>query len=222
MEPFRDRRHAGRELGERVVIRARSARWDDPVVLGLARGGVPVAAEVAAALEAPLGALVVRKLGAPHQPELALGAVGELVGSSEEPGVVVWNEELVEASGLGLNELRRLEALGRDEASARVRRLRSGRPPNDLVGRTAVLVDDGVATGATARAAAELARKLGAATVVLAVPVAAEEALAELTGYDEVVCLATPSPFIAVGLYYTDFTQTSDEEVAALLRDASA
>lgn len=221
MQAFRDRRHAGRELGERVLARAATAGWHDPVVLGLARGGVPVAAEVAAALGAPLDVLVVRKLGAPHQPELALGAVGELVGAADAPGVVVWNEELVRASGLGLRELRRLEANGRDEASARVRRLRSGRPPIPLAGRSAVLVDDGIATGATARAGAELARRLGADPVVLAVPVAAEDALAELRGFDEVICLATPSPFIAVGLYYADFTQTGDEEVVALLRDAA-
>lgn len=210
--PFRDRVDAGRSLAERLL----PLRGDDLVVLGLPRGGVPVAAEVARVLDAPLDVVVVRKLGVPFQPELAMGAIGE-------DGVRIVNHEVVRAARVTEAELAEVEGRERAELEQRSRRFRAGRPRIPLHGRTAVVVDDGVATGSTARAACEVARRLGAARVVLAVPVAPPGSVAELQdAVDGFVCLETPARFHSVGQWYADFSQTSDEEVAALLHRAAA
>jgi putative phosphoribosyl transferase len=205
---FRDRADAGRGLAERL----RRCRLEEPiVVVGLPRGGVPVAAEVARALGAPLDVLVVRKLGCPWQPELAMGAIGE-------GDVIVLNPGLIAAAGLGAEAVREVVRRERVELERRVRRYRGGRPPAPVEGRTVVLVDDGLATGSTARAAIRVLRGRGARRVVLAVPVAPPHAVQELRELaDEVVAVETPEPFLAIGQFYADFSQTSDEEVARLL-----
>ena len=206
--PFQDRRDAGRQLGRRMAPLA----GRDVVVLGLPRGGVPVAAEVARALGAPLDVVLVRKLGLPRRPELAMGAVGE-------DGVVVLNEDVLEAARVDEATLAEVERRERAELERRARQLRGDRPRLSLEGRTAVVVDDGVATGATARAACEVVRAHGAARVVLAVPVGSPRALADIAPtVDEVVCLDSPRHFAAVGQAYADFRATEEEEVLALLR----
>jgi len=184
------------------------------VVLGLPRGGVPVAFEVAAALGAPLDVIVVRKLGLPFQPEVAMGAIGE-------GGYRVLDRGLVDRAGVAPRELAAVEERERQVLEVRTERFRRGRARVDLRGRIAVIVDDGVATGSTARVACEVARHLGAADVVLAVPVAPADALRDGLGSDEMVCLSSPRPFYAVGQAYRDFSPTSDEEVVSLL-DAAA
>jgi putative phosphoribosyl transferase len=204
---FRDRREAGELLARRL----RRLRTSDAVVLGLPRGGVPVAAEVARALGAPLDVLVVRKLGCPWQPELAVGAIGE-------GGIRIVEDRILAEVGLDADELERLTSRETRELERRLRRFRGDRPPLDLQGRTVIVVDDGIATGATARAGLEVARRRGAATVVLAVPVAPPVAVRELAEVaDEVVCLHQPDAFWAVGQFYADFSQTPDAEVARLL-----
>ncbi len=211
---FRDREDAGRHLAE--VVRRAGIGGDRPVVLGLPRGGVPVAFEVAQALDAPLDVIVVRKLGVPFQPELAMGAIGE-------GGVVVQNEEVLASSGLDVFDIEAVEQRERVELERRARQYREGRPRVDLHGRCAVVVDDGVATGSTARAACQVARALGAARVVLAVPVASRGAVAVLREVcDELLCGEVPEPFYAVGEWYRDFSQTTDERVVELLRLAAA
>jgi putative phosphoribosyl transferase len=204
---FQNRTDAGRRLAQRLT-------WlhdADVVVLGLPRGGVVVAAEVAHALAAPLDVIVVRKLGVPFQPEVAMGAVGE-------EGVRVLNPSVLNAAGITPEELDRVERAEREELDRRVQRYRHGRDAEPLAERTVVIVDDGIATGATAHAACEIARARGAARVVLAVPVAAADIAAELRAVaDDVVCAETPQLFLAVGEHYSDFRQTSDEEVVALL-----
>lgn len=213
---FRDRVDAGRRLGAYLAGRegARGAvpstPWRQPVVLGLPRGGVPVAAEVARALQAPLDVIVVRKLGFPRYPEVAMGAIGE-------GGVRVLDDDLIADAGVDRAAVAAVEAAERVTLDARVARLRHGRPRLDLTGRTAIIVDDGIATGATAAAAVRVARALGAAEVVVAAPVGAPDAVAGLTEADRVVCLLQPVAFGAVGAYYDDFGQTTDDEVAALL-----
>jgi putative phosphoribosyl transferase len=210
--PFFDRTEAGRRLGRRLE----SLRGEDVVVLGLPRGGVPVAFEVARALAAPLDVIVVRKLGVPYQPELAVGAIGE-------GGVRVINERVSRDARLTTAELGRLERAERAELRRRVSAFRAGRDRVPLAGRIALIVDDGVATGATARAACQVARALDAAKVILAVPVGAADALDALREVaDEVVCLETPRWFAAVGQWYRHFPQTPDHEVADLLRQAPA
>ena len=210
MVTFRDRRDAGRQL----AVALHRLRGPDVVVLGLPRGGVLVAAEVAAGLGAPLDVIVVRKLGLPEQPELAMGAVGE-------GGVRVLNPEVVRSTRVSAAELRGVERHERAELERRVLRFRAVRPRIELAGRTAVLVDDGIATGATARAACLVARALGAATVVLAVPVGPPSTLADLRGAaDEVVCLLTPSWFGAVAQCYRSFAEVSSDEVVAALEAA--
>jgi putative phosphoribosyl transferase len=209
MERFADRRAAGRRLGAAV----HELGLEAPVVLGLPRGGVPVADEVATALRGPLDVLVVRKLGVPWQPEVAMGAVGER-------GAVVWNDD-VRAQVLRHAPAREVEAIERRERAeveTRVARFRGGRPAADLADRTAVIVDDGVATGATARVACRIARALGAARLVLATPVAPPEVIGEFSEADDVVCLAAPPGFMSVGMHYVDFRQTPDDEVVAILR----
>jgi putative phosphoribosyl transferase len=206
MHRFEDRADAGRRLARRLEY----LRDQDVVVLGLPRGGVPVAFEVAEALEAPLDVIVVRKVGLPFRPELAMGAIGE--GRFR-----VQDRDIMARAGITADEWRTVEARERRELEQRVTRFRRGRQRVDLHGRVAVVVDDGIATGSTARVACDIARHLGAATVVLAAPVAPPETVRSLTGADEVVCLATPDPFDAVGEFYDDFSPTSDEEVVVLL-----
>lgn len=208
---FRDRAEAGRRLAERLL----ALRGEDVVVLGLPRGGVPVAAEVARVLGAPLDVIVVRKLGAPFQPELAMGAVGE-------GGVVVLNDEVLRMGGIREDERAAVEERERRDVERRAQRFRDGRPRLPLEARVALIVDDGVATGSTARAACRVARAQGAARVVLAVPVAPPETVERMCDdADEVVCLQTPARFFAVGEWYWDFSETTDEEVTRLLADAN-
>lgn len=181
------------------------------MVLGLPRGGVPVAEQVASQLDAPLDVIVVRKLGVPWQPELAMGAIGE--GDTR-----VLNEEVVGALGLTESRIREVEESERRELDRRVDVFRADREPVPLEGRTAMIVDDGVATGSTAQAACAVARAQGASRIVVAVPVASPPAVKLLSECaDEVVCLGTPDDFGAIGVFYRDFTQTSDDEVRRIL-----
>ncbi|MEY9874816.1 putative phosphoribosyl transferase [Streptacidiphilus sp. MAP12-33] len=204
---FTDRREAGRRLAARL----HHLRDQDVVVLGLPRGGVPVAAEVAAELDAPLDVVVVRKLGVPEQPELGMGAIGE-------GGVRVLNAEVIRLAGASEEALARVEREERTELERRVRRYRGDRPPVAVTGRTALVVDDGIATGSTARAACRIVRAQGAARVVLAVPVAPRGIASAFTGLvDELVVADQPAWFAAIGQFYEDFTQTSDAEVLACL-----
>jgi putative phosphoribosyl transferase len=209
MPRFRDRVDAGRQLAQRLG----HLRGQDVVVLGLPRGGVPVAFEVAAALRAPLDVIVVRKLGVPFQPELAMGAIGE-------GGFRVEDRAVVSGARITLEEWQRVERHERRELEKRVALFRRGRGRADVRGRVAVIVDDGIATGSTARVACDIARRLGAAKVVLAVPVAPIETVGNMTGADEVVCVGTPDDFGSVGEYYDDFSATSDDEVILLLDSA--
>jgi len=208
---FTDRLEAGRRLGARLEY----LRGQDVVVLGLPRGGVPVGAQVAEALDAPLDVCLVRKLGVPHQPELGMGAIGE-------DGVRVINQEVLRGSGASEADLERVEAHERAVLAQRAARYRGDRRPADVAGRTAVIVDDGVATGSTARVACRIARARGAARIVLAVPVAPWDFPQRLAGEaDDLVCLATPADFYAIGQFYGDFTQVADDEVTAWLRQTA-
>jgi putative phosphoribosyl transferase len=208
---FIDRADAGR----RLAVRLQPLRGEAVVVLGLPRGGVPVAYEVARVLDAPLDVIVVRKLGVPFQPELGAGAIGE-------DGVRIINKEVIHVAGVSASQLDEVEARERAELERRVRRFRGDRPRVALKGRTVVVVDDGIATGSTARAACQVARAQGAARVVLAVPVAPRDWEVRFgADADEFVCLDTPEPFYAIGQFYDDFTQTSDEEVIACLERAA-
>jgi predicted phosphoribosyltransferase len=214
MVPFRyrDRTEAGRYLAESLVEYAGDAKV---IVLALPRGGVPVAFEIATALHAPLDVYVVRKIGVPGHEELAMGATAG-------DGTVVLDERLVDGLGITreafnagvrreLTELHRRESVYRD-----------GRPEPDLSGKTVIVVDDGLATGSTMRAAVTALRRRNPASIVVAVPTAAKRTCAELARVaDRVVCPSTPEPFQAVGLYYDDFRQTTDDEVRALLRRAA-
>ncbi|GAA4213600.1 phosphoribosyltransferase [Microbispora amethystogenes] len=208
-----DRRDAGLLLGERLrELRDSGDIQGDVVVVGLPRGGVPVALQVARALDAPLDVILVRKLGVPYQPELGFGAIGE-------GGVRVVNPDVVRLARLTDDEMAVVERRERAELERRAGRFRRGREPVDLAGRTVIVVDDGIATGGTARAACQVARAHGASRVVLAVPVGAPETIASLRGdADEIVCLDTPDHFWAIGAWYEDFTQTSDEDVMECLR----
>ncbi|HUO51792.1 MAG TPA: phosphoribosyltransferase [Gemmatimonadaceae bacterium] len=206
--PFADRVEAGRALA------AELAGWagrDDVIVLALPRGGVPVAAEVAQALGAPLDVFLVRKLGVPGHEELAMGAIA----SGGEP---LLNEETVRALGITPEQVARVVAAERAELARREREYRGARPAPELRGRTVILVDDGLATGSTMHAAALAVRRAEPARIIVAVPVASEDACELLRdAADEVVAVATPEPFYAVGAWYADFTQTTDAEVRALL-----
>lgn len=186
----------------------------DPVVYGLPRGGVPVAFEVADALGCPLDVLVVRKVGVPFQPELAMGAIAE-------GDVVVRNEEVIDLARISEADFQRVADSERQELESRVRAYRSGMAAISPEGRTAIVVDDGLATGSTAKAAVAVLREQGAASVWLAVPVGPRDSLADLeTAADRIVVLSQPRNFGAVGAWYRDFTQTSDEEVRALLSES--
>ncbi|KUM73349.1 phosphoribosyltransferase family protein [Streptomyces curacoi] len=208
---YDDRRAAGRLLAEGLA----ELRGQDVVVLGLPRGGVPVAAEVARRLGAPLDVLVVRKLGVPWQPEWGFGAIGE-------HGVRVLNRSVIDEAGLEAAEQEAVEAAERAELDRRVRGYRQGRAALPVAGRTAVVVDDGLATGATAEAACRVVRDQGAARVVLAVPVGPEHGVARLRQVaDEVVCPQTHRILGSVGAWYRDFAQTSDTEVTSLLAEAA-
>lgn len=210
---FRDRVDAGRHLSE--VVRSADLGGHDVAVLGLPRGGVPVAFEVATALGAPLDVLVVRKLGVPFQPELAMGAIGE-------GGIRVENSDVLGPTGLGTVDLDEAERSERVELDRRAATYRSGRDRLDVLGRCVIVVDDGVATGSSARAGCQVARALGAARIVFAAPVASQTAALELrSSCDELVCLKVPEPFLAVGEWYRDFSPTSDDEVVELLRRAA-
>ncbi len=213
---FTDRDDAGRRLAVALHQRQPGLRaGDGTVVLALPRGGVPVAAPVAAALGAPLGLLIVRKIGVPSQPELAMGAVAS-------GGVVIRNEDVIRAVGLPAAAFAQAAARAEDELAAKERLYGPGTAAADVAGRTVILVDDGAATGATMRAAVTAAKARHAARVVVALPTASGEAAAALAaGADELVCLDTPEPYFAVGYWYRDFGQVSDDEVRRLLGDAS-
>lgn len=205
---FADREEAGARLGERLV----SLGLARPVVLGVPRGGVVVAAHVARALAAPLDVIVPRKIGAPGNPELAIGAVGP-------DGEVVIDQGLADLVGASAAYIEREARRQAEEVTRRLQLYRRGLPPPQLTGADVVVVDDGVATGHTVLAALRAIRPRQPATVTLAVPVAPPETIPRLQEEaDRVVCLATPSPFYAVGQFYGDFTQVSDEEVAQLLQ----
>jgi len=209
---FTDRDDAGRQLASRLE----HLRGQPVVVLGLPRGGVRVAAQVARALGAPLDVIIVRKLGTPFQPELGMGAVGE-------DGVRVINPEVVNQAGVTERELAAITARELGQVAARAERYRPYRPREPLSGKVAVVVDDGIATGSTARAACQIARAHGAARVVLAAPVAPvgwEERIGP--GADEFVCVDTPFDFFGIGQFYADFSQESDDAVIACLRGAAA
>jgi predicted phosphoribosyltransferase len=209
---FRDRFEAGRVLAEHLM---QYADRPDVLVLALPRGGVPVAFEVARALHAPLDIFLVRKLGAPGREELAMGALAT-------GGVRVLNHDVVRALGIPDDIIDRVAAQERRELVRREHLYRGDRPPPVVRGRTVILVDDGLATGSTMRAAVAALRQQHPARIVVAVPVGAPETCAELQDEaDEAVCAHTPEPFYAVGLWYEDFSQTIDEEVRVLLERAN-
>jgi predicted phosphoribosyltransferase len=207
---FRDREDAGRRLAE-LLTRYRD---EDPVVLALPRGGVPVGYEVARALNAPLDVFIARKLGAPHQPELGIGAVAQ-------DGTLVLNERVVEALGVSEEYVQRIAVEEIEEARRRLKLFRTDRREPEVRERTAILVDDGIATGVTTWAAIVALRQRNPRRLVLAVPVCAAQP-AELLRQevDELICLQAPSDLVAIGLWYRDFEQTSDEKVIELLERA--
>lgn len=210
---YEDRRAAGRAL----VPELQRCDLDNPIILGLPRGGVPLAYEIAVALRAPLDTIVVRKLGVPSQPELAFGAIAS-------GGVRVINSDVVE-TGFGLDDetIEQIASREMQELRRREQAYRLERPYPELAGKDVVLVDDGLATGATMRAAAEAVKTKSPSSVIVAVPVGSASAVARVAAVvDRVVCLETPASFYAVGQFYADFRQTSDEEVRELLREAWA
>jgi len=208
---FADRRHAGRMLAQAL----RSFHAGNALIVGLPRGGVPVAAEVARTLGLDLDVIIVRKLGLPYQPELAMGAVGER-------NVRVLNTDVLDAASIDGETLETITARESDEVARRAELFRQGRPPIAMTGRTVVVVDDGVATGSTARAACLLARANGASRIVLAIPIGPPDVRRRFADVaDEIVCLTTPRGFHAVGQGYDDFSQLSDADVIRLLQPAS-
>jgi predicted phosphoribosyltransferase len=208
VDGFLDRADAGRHL---AVALAAYANRGDVVVLGLPRGGVPVAYEVARELAAPLDVFVVRKLGVPGHEELAMGAIAA-------GGIEILNREVIDQVGVSRDLVDRVAARERNELQRREAAFRGGRGPVDVAGKTVVAVDDGLATGSTMEAAIAALRLLNPSRIVVAVPVGAEDTCKRLrTAADEVVCLVTPRPFQAVGQWYADFSQTSDDDVRALL-----
>jgi predicted phosphoribosyltransferase len=210
LEPYRDRRHAGVELARQLA----DVKGQDVVVLALPRGGVPVAFEVARALDAPLDVFVVRKLGLPGHPEFAMGAIAS-------GGVRVLNDEVIRLYRVSEQAVEAIALEERNELERRERVYRRRRPPLDVRGRTVVLVDDGLATGSTMRAAVEAVRALSPARVIVAVPVGSADTCREFAAIaDEIVCARAPEHFAAVGQWYDDFRQTTDEEVGELLEGA--
>lgn len=210
MKRFRNRAEAGRALAERLEP---YAGREDAIVLGLPRGGVPVAAEVARALGVPLDVFLVRKLGVPGREELAFGAIAS-------GGARVLNPDVVGTLGIDAATIESVAAREQVELDRRAEAYRGTAEPPDLRGRAVILVDDGLATGASMRAAVEAVRALGPARLVVAVPAAAPQTCDELAAeVDEVVCLLTPEPFFAVGMWYADFSETTDEDVRELLRE---
>ena len=208
---FRNRRDAGRRLAAELH---RFADRPDVIVLALPRGGVPVAYEIAAELHAPLDVFVVRKLGLPWQEELAMGALAS-------GGVRVLDEDLIRIARVSEDDIRRVTNAEQVELERRERRYRGDRSFPDLTGKTVILVDDGLATGSTMRAAVAALRKERPASVVVAVPVAAPETCDAFRDIaDDIICAETPEPFYAVGLWYEDFSQTTDDEVHELLAHA--
>jgi predicted phosphoribosyltransferase len=210
---FRDRTEAGKLLAAKL---SQYAGRPDILVLALPRGGVPVGHEVARALHAPMDVFIVRKLGVPGHEEFAMGAVAT-------GGVRVLNEQVVNALGIPDYVIEAVAAWEQRELERRERLYRGNRPPPGVRGKTVILIDDGLATGSTMLAAVQALRKLGPARIVVAVPVASPDTCELLKSeVDEIVCAATPEPFYAVGLWYQDFSQTTDEEVRELLERANA
>jgi len=208
---FQDRRHAGRVLAAAL---SRYRGRGDLVVLALPRGGVPVAYEVAKQLSAPLDVFVVRKLGVPGYEELAMGAIAS-------GGVLVLNQDVVNQLGLSQGVIDAVASKEREELARRERLYRGDRPPVEVRGRTVILVDDGLATGSTMRAAVAGLKARGPSGIVIGVPIAVPSTCEELASeVDDIVCAVTPEPFYAVGLWYSDFSQTTDEEVRELLEAA--
>lgn len=210
---FRDRTEAGRILAGRLGSHYGDAR---AIVLALPRGGVPVGFEIATALGLPLDILIVRKLGVPGGREIAMGAIAE-------GGACVLNQHVIEGMGVPGDAVAEVEEEEREELERRGAAYRAGRPPASLEGKTVILVDDGLATGATMRVAVMAARQRGATRVIVAIPVAPPETCDLLrTEADEVICLLTPFDLVSVGTWYRDFTQTSDEEVVEYLGRAGS
>jgi putative phosphoribosyl transferase len=213
MERFRDRRAAGCRLAAEVGHLLDGGSDEMPVVLGLPRGGVPVAFEVAAELHAPLDVLIVRKLGVPRQPELGMGAIGE-------GGIRVLNADVIQAAHVTEVQLNAVEARERAEIERRARLYRGDRAMTPIEGKTVIVVDDGIATGGTVRAALRVVRAHGAARIVIAAPVAPPDSVRALEREaDSVVVVISPQPMYAIGEWYDRFTQVSDDEVTAHLRD---
>jgi putative phosphoribosyl transferase len=213
-QPFRDRVEAGRLLG--AELNRRYGNRPDALVLALPRGGVPVAFEVAQALRATLDVFIVRKLGVPGQEELAMGAIAG-------GGVRVLNHDVIRYASISQKVIDTVSESEERELERRERSYRGSRPPLEVTGRTVFVVDDGLATGSTMRAAIQALRKMTAQEVIVAVPVAAKDTCGDMRAeVDGIVCLRTPSPFQAVGLWYEDFSQTTDDEVHQLLDRASA
>ena len=210
---FEDRFHAGRVLASKL---GEFSGRSNVVVLALPRGGVPVAYEVAKALRAPLDVFVVRKLGTPGQEELAMGALAS-------GGTIVLNREVIQALGIPQQTIDAVVVREQRELERREREYRSGRPAANVRGRAVIVVDDGLATGSSMRVAAKALRKEAALEIIVAVPVASPLTCAELeTEVDKVICATTPEPFWAVGQWYRDFSQTTDEEVRDLLAHAAS
>jgi putative phosphoribosyl transferase len=206
---FKDRTEAGRLLGKAIAEKD----YPDPVVLALPRGGIPIAMEVARALAAPMDLILVRKIGVPSQPELAAGAIVD--GGEPE---TIYNDDVIAMTGLTRNHVDELGKRQLEEIERRRALYLKDRPAVPVAGRTAIVVDDGIATGATARAALHAMRRKQAQKVVLAVPVGPTDTLASFAGEaDEVICLSEPSPFYAIGIHYLDFRQLDDDDVIDLM-----
>jgi predicted phosphoribosyltransferase len=206
---FRDRADAGRQLGE--ALKPRYGDRPDVLILALPRGGVPVAYEVSRILNAPLDIFVVRKLGVPGHEELAMGAIAT-------GGAIVFNDEVVNSLGIPRSAIDKVIVRERRELERRERDYRGDRPPPEVKDRTVILVDDGLATGASMHAAVQAVRALGPAAIVIAVPAAGKSTCARLRPYvNDIACVITPEPFYAVSAWYDDFSQTTDEEVASMM-----